>query len=29
MAEIRGNKELNHSLQRAYRDARSKRGRFV
>jgi len=29
MEEIRGNRELNHSLKRGIRDARSRRGAFV
>jgi hypothetical protein len=29
MAEISGNKELNRSLRRAYKDVREHRGRFV
>jgi predicted transcriptional regulator len=29
MAEIRDNQELNRSLQRAMRDVKAKRGRFV
>ena len=29
MEEIRGNQDLNRSLERALRDAKAKRGRFV
>ncbi len=29
MAEIQGNKDLNKSLKRAFKDAKAKRGRFV